>query len=111
MTDRFHARNITERIARAQQQRAFVLAGKQRGVLVNPAVNADFVAGIADPAGLVGVDERGNGGDIECCGHVMPLENAEDAGNADTPAELAPSEPSDGTAARSEFGGLVVAVE
>ena len=78
---------------------------------MNPAVNADLVTGTADAAGLVGVDEGGNRGDEVCRWHVVPLEHAEDAGNVDTAAELAPGEPPDGTPAGAEFGGLVVAIE
>ena len=76
-----------------------------------PTVHADLAAGIADAAGLVGVDEGGNREDEERRWHVVPLEHAEDAGNADTAAELAPGEPPDGTPAGAEFGGLVVAIE
>ncbi len=111
MADGLDAGHFSQRLARAHQQRAFVFAGEQRCVLVNPAVNADLVAGIADAAWLARVDEGGNGGDEECCRHVVPLENAEDAGNADTPAELAPGEPPDGTAAGAEFRGLMVAIK
>jgi hypothetical protein len=111
MADRRDADDVGQRVVGPQQQRTLVVAGEQRGVLVNPAMDADFVAGVADAARLVRIDQRGNGWHEECCGYAVPLQDVENAGDANAPAELAPGEPAHGTAAHAEFGGFVIAIE
>ena len=64
-----------------------------------------------DAALLVGVEEGGDGGDVERGGDLVPGEQLQDAGNPDAVAVLAPGEPADRLTAVAQLVRVVVGVE
>ena len=71
----------------------------------------DLVAFGHDAALLVGVEEGGDGGDVERGGDLVPGEQLQDAGHPDAVAVLAPGEPADRLAAVAQLVRVVVGVE
>src|SRR5215472_11188440 len=74
-------------------------------------MDADLVALGDDAALLVGVEERGDGGDVEGRLDAVTPEDLQDARYADAVAELAPGEAADRLGAVAHLVRLMVAVE
>jgi hypothetical protein len=111
VADRADTGHRLQRVAGAQHQVALGVAVERRVVLVQPAMHADLVSAVEDPAKGRRVDQTGDGGHEEAGAHVMARQNLQHARRAHAAAELAPGQPADGGTAGAKLESLVVAVE
>jgi hypothetical protein len=111
MARRPSAGKALEGVAGPQRQLALDRRLQQRGVLVDPAVDADFMAGFCDAPGLVRIDQGRDGRHEESRRHAVALQHAQDAGHAGPAAIFPPAKPADRTTAGTHLERLVVAVE
>src|SRR5215831_3000197 len=109
--DRPYAGDLLEGIGRPVHQIPFGLRRQCRVQLVNPPVNADFMPLSHDLALLVGVEQRGDGRDIEARRNTVLFQELQNPRHAHPIAVLAPRQPADRLATVTKIARLVIAVE
>ena len=110
-TDWPDAGDLLEGVGRPVHQIALGLP-RQNGIqFVDPPVNADFMSFGHDTALFVGVEKRGDGGDIEARLDSVLFQELQDSRHAYPITVLAPRQAADRFAAVAQITGLVVAVE